>query len=173
MRRLSFLLLLLASFTTWAGAPRELTWPELIPEGAPPPPPPTPLHDISALSDALNAESGPAVKQQTPHAPVVQALDGQEVKMPGYIVPLEVAEDGQTVRDFLLVPYYGACIHVPPPPSNQIVYVRGGKGVKVDELYQPFWIVGKLSVKAVESDLAEAGYQMQVSSIEPYEYTGE
>lgn len=173
MRRLLSLLLLLASVSAWAGTPRELTWPELIPAGSPPPPPPAPLHDLAKLSDVLNSESGPAAKQQTPNAPVVQALDGQEVKMPGYIVPLEVAEDGQTVRDFLLVPYYGACIHVPPPPSNQIVYVRGGKDVKVDELYQPFWITGKLSVKAVESDLAEAGYQMQASTIEPYEYAGE
>ncbi len=127
---------------------------------------------MSKLSDVLNAESGPAVKQQRPNAPVVKALDGIEVRLPGYIVPLEVSEDG-LVREFLLVPYYGACIHVPPPPSNQIVYVRGGKGVKVDELYQPFWIIGTLSVKAVESDLAEAGYQMQASSIEPYEYTGQ
>lgn len=173
MRRLLFLLLVFTSLAAWAGTPRELTWPELIPQGAPPPPPPVPLHELSKLSDVLNAESGPAVKQQTPNAPVVQALDGQEVKMPGYIVPLEMAEDGQTVRDFLLVPYYGACIHVPPPPSNQIVYVRGGQGAKVDELYQPFWITGKLRVKAVESDLAEAGYQMQASRIEPYEYTGE
>ena len=98
MRRLLFLLLMLTSAAGWA-APRELTWPELIPVGAPPPPPPVPLHDLSKLSDVLNAESGPAVKQQTPNAPVVQALDGQEVKMPGYIVPLEVEEDGQTVRD--------------------------------------------------------------------------
>ncbi|RFQ08232.1 DUF3299 domain-containing protein, partial [Pseudomonas sp. ATCC 13867] len=72
MRRLLFLLLMLTSFATWAGTPRELTWPELIPEGAPPPPPPVPLHDMSKLSDVLNSESGPAVKQQIPNAPVVQ-----------------------------------------------------------------------------------------------------
>jgi hypothetical protein len=68
MRRLLFLLLMLTSAAVWA-APRELSWPELIPEGAPPPPPPVPLHDMSKLSDVLNSESGPAVKQQIPNAP--------------------------------------------------------------------------------------------------------
>ncbi|SDH70324.1 DUF3299 domain-containing protein [Pseudomonas panipatensis] len=172
MRPLLALLLLLAASCAWADAPRNLTWPELIPEGAPPPPPPVPLHDLSKLADTLNAESAPAAKQQSPNAPVVKALDGLAVKLPGYIVPLDVGQDGE-VREFLLVPYYGACIHVPPPPSNQIVYVSAAKGVKMDELYQPFWVSGTLQVKAIDSDLAQAGYQMKAGEIVPYEYTGE
>ena len=172
MRLFVALLLTLIVSLGYGASPRELSWSELIPKGAPPPPPPVALHDLSQLADALSAESGPVARQQSVHAPVVKELDGLEVKLPGYVVPLEVDDNGM-VSQFLLVPYYGACIHVPAPPSNQIVYVRGGKGVKVDELYQPFWIIGKMSVKAMESDLAEAGYQMQASSIEPYEYTGQ
>lgn len=116
-------------------APRELTWSQLIPAGAPPAPAPLPIHD---LANALS-EAGPAASQQSPNAPVVKALDGIEAKLPGYIVPLEISEAG-LVTEFLLVPYYGACIHVPPPPSNQIVYVKTAKGVQMDELYQPFWV---------------------------------
>lgn len=171
-RTACLLLALLVACTAWAGEPPTLTWPQLIPEGAPPPPPPVPLHDISKLADALNAESGPAVKQQTPNAPVVPALDGQQVKLPGYVVPLDVSADGE-VREFLLVPYYGACIHVPPPPSNQIVYVHDAKGVKMDELYQPYWVTGKISVKALDSDLAQAGYQLKADEVAPYEYEGQ
>jgi hypothetical protein len=69
----------------------------------------------------------------------------------------------------LLVPYFGACIHVPPPPSNQIVHVKSEVGVKLDELYQPYWIEGALQVKASTSELADAGYQMEADKIYAYE----
>lgn len=166
------LLGLLPAFAATAEQPRTLTWPQLIPEGTPPPPPPVPLHDLSKLADALNAESAPAAKQQTPNAPVVPALDGQRVKLPGYVVPLDVSADGE-VREFLLVPYYGACIHVPPPPSNQIVYVHDARGVKLDELYQPYWVSGRMQTKALDSDLAQAGYQLRAEAVAPYEYEGQ
>ena len=72
-------------------------------------------------------------------------------------------------RQFLLVPYFGACIHVPPPPSNQIVHVTSELGVLLDALYQPFWIEGPLKVEQTSSELAEAGYQMQAEKIYAYE----
>ncbi|MFC5697703.1 DUF3299 domain-containing protein [Pseudomonas sp. GCM10022186] len=168
MKRILLALLLTLSTPLLAGEVRELTWAEMIPEGSPPPAPPAPIHDLSQLSDALNAEAGPAASQQSPAAPVVKELDGQEVKLPGYIVPLDVSEEGR-VTEFLLVPYFGACIHVPPPPSNQIVHVKSELGVLMDALYQPFWIEGPLAVKASSSELAEAGYQMEASKIYPYE----
>ena len=168
MKSILLALLLTLSAPLWAGEARELTWAEMIPADAPPPAPPAPIHDLSQLFDALNAEAGPAATQQSPAAPVVKALDGQDVKLPGYIVPLDVTEEGR-VTEFLLVPYFGACIHVPPPPSNQIVHVKSELGVLMDALYQPFWIEGPLQVKASSSELAEAGYQMDASKIYPYE----
>lgn len=71
--------------------------------------------------------------------------------------------------EFLLVPYFGACIHVPPPPSNQIVHATSELGVRVDELYQPYWIEGPLKVEPASSELAEAGYRMVAQTIELYE----
>jgi hypothetical protein len=162
-------LLLLAAQPLWAAEPRQLEWTQLIPPDAPVIAPQTaPIHDLSQLSNALAAESAPAARQQSPAAPVVKALDGQQVKLPGYIVPLEVSEEGRTT-EFLLVPYYGACIHVPPPPSNQIVHITSEIGVKIEDLYQPYWIEGPMQVKASSSDLAEAGYQMEAEKIYPYE----
>ena len=161
-------LLLTVSMPLWAAEPKELDWPALIPEGAPVIPPQlAPLHDMSQLSDALSAESAPPAQQQAPNAPVVKSLDGQQVKIPGYIVPLEVSEEGRTT-EFLLVPYYGACIHVPPPPSNQIVHIFSEMGVRVEDLYQPYWIEGKMQVRASSSELAEAGYQMEAEKIYAY-----
>lgn len=148
---------------------RELTWAEMVPPDAPPQATePAAIHDLSQLADALAAESAPAATQQSPAAPVVEALDGQTVKLPGYIVPLDVTEEGRVV-EFLLVPFFGACIHVPPPPSNQIVHVTSELGVLMDALYQPFWVEGPLKVEQTSSELAEAGYQMQAEKIYTYE----
>ncbi|MBC3499680.1 DUF3299 domain-containing protein [Pseudomonas sp. SWRI100] len=169
MLRALLLSLVVLAAPTWAAEPRELDWPALIPEGAPVIPPQlAPLHDLSQLSDALAAESAPAARQQAPDAPVVKSLDGQRIKLPGYIVPLEVSEEGRTT-EFLLVPYYGACIHVPPPPSNQIVHIFSERGVRVEDLYQPYWIEGKMQVSASSSELADAGYQMEAEKIYAYE----
>ncbi|MFJ3449435.1 DUF3299 domain-containing protein [Pseudomonas sichuanensis] len=168
MRYLLLLALLLLCLPLWASEPRELDWPALIPEGAPVIPPQlAPLHDLSQIGSALS-ESAPAARQQAPDAPVVKALNGQQVKLPGYIVPLEVSEEGRTT-EFLLVPYYGACIHVPPPPSNQIVHIFSEMGVRVEDLYQPYWIEGTMQVKASSSELADAGYQMEAEKIYAYE----
>ena len=164
--RVVLALLLLVATPLWAADPKELTWSEMIPPDAPPEAPDmTPLHDLSQIGDM---ETAPAARQNLPNAPVVAALDGQLIRLPGYIVPLEVSEDGRTT-DFLLVPYFGACIHVPPPPSNQIVHVTSKEGVKLDELYQPYWIVGAMQVKASTSELADAGYPMDAQKIVVYE----
>ncbi|ESR00229.1 hypothetical protein F753_06940 [Stutzerimonas chloritidismutans AW-1] len=168
MSRLLLALLLACAVSAYADDVRDLQWSELIPEGAPPPPPPMAMHDMSQLADTLAAEAGPAAAQQSPAAPVVEALDGQMVKLPGYIVPLDMTEEGRVI-EFLLVPYFGACIHVPPPPSNQIVHATSELGVRVEALYEPFWIEGPLRVEHASSELAEAGYRMQAQKIYPYE----
>ena len=169
MRHLLLALLLAIATPLWAQETRELTWSEMIPEGAPPQPmQQAPLHDLPQLADALAAETGPAAAQQSPDAPVVQALHGQRIRLPGYIVPLDVSEEGR-VTEFLFVPFFGACIHVPPPPSNQIVHVTSELGVLMDALYQPFWIEGRLRVESISSEMGTAGYRMQAEKIYPYE----
>ncbi len=163
------LMLLLVALPSWAAEPKDLSWQEMIPPDAPPEiPNMKPLHNLSNMADALSAQAAPAARQDLPDAPVVQKLDGQHIRLPGYIVPLEVNEEGRTI-EFLLVPYFGACIHVPPPPSNQIVHVKSEIGVKLEELYQPYWIEGQMQVKPSTSELADAGYQMDAEKIYVYE----
>ncbi len=154
-----------------AVAVEELSWGDLVPpEARELAGMQQPTHDLSALADTLSDEEfGDPAAQMEPAAPVVTALDGREVKLPGYIVPLGIDPDG-AVSEFLLVPYFGACIHVPPPPSNQIVHVRSAKGIELAALYQPFWISGAMQVEHVESDLANAGYRIANASVEPYSY---
>ncbi len=171
MRAAAWLLAgLMAVWVLPAQAVQKLSWGELVPPdardmmGMP-----QPVHDLDDLADALEGEYGDPALQVEPNAPVVTELDGREVMLPGYIVPLGISERGE-VNEFLLVPYFGACIHVPPPPSNQIVYVTSDRGVKLEALYQPFWITGPMQVEQTESDLANAGYRIVASNIEPYVY---
>jgi len=161
---------LLAVLALPTQAAQKLSWGELVPpEARGMMGMPQPVHDLSDLADALEGEYGDPAVQMEPNAPVVTELNGREVMLPGYIVPLGISERGE-VNEFLLVPYFGACIHVPPPPSNQIVYVTSERGVKLEALYQPFWVTGPMQVEQTESDLANAGYRIVASAIEPYIY---
>ncbi|WP_420555030.1 DUF3299 domain-containing protein [Neptuniibacter marinus] len=100
-------------------------------------------------------------------APTVPDFDGQMIKIPGYVVPVE--SDGTRVTEFFLVPYFGACIHVPPPPSNQIIYVRFEPGTHVENLYDAVWISGRINTETVVNELAASGYTMEAFKIEPYD----
>lgn len=100
-------------------------------------------------------------------APVVQEMDGKMVRIPGFVVPL--VEEGLRVTEFFLVPYFGACIHIPPPPSNQMLHVTFEPGTNVENLYDAIWITGKLSVTRVAHDLGTAGYKVEAFKIEPYD----
>lgn len=94
-------------------------------------------------------------------------FNGRPIRIPGFIVPLEF-DDHQTITTFFLVPFFGACIHMPPPPPNQIIYAEYEPGIRLEALYDPFWITGTLSTSLVENDTATAAYSMSVSIIEPY-----
>ncbi len=107
---------------------------------------------------------------------LVEELDGQQVRLAGYLLPLEVTEN--RVLAFLLVPYVGACIHVPPPPPNQIVHVKSDrvKDLKRGGLFDPVWVTGQITAKPMAKDLflidgsanIDIGYTMQADRVEAY-----
>jgi len=99
---------------------------------------------------------------------VIKEMDGQRIRIPGFIVPLEFGEK-KKVTQFFLVPYFGACIHVPPPPPNQIIFVTSKKGLAIKELYDPLWIYGIISTSRIENDVALAAYKMEMKFSEIYE----
>lgn len=107
------------------------------------------------------------IRQSWNNAPVVTAFEGKAIKIAGYVVPFE--GDGKTVKEFLLVPYFGACIHSPPPPSNQIVYVLSpSKGVAVRKMFDTVWVTGTLRIDKHMSELAQAGYTLHATRVDPY-----
>ena len=152
------------------GEVRDLEWEELMPEGW------DPLAELDALtsddlgslsdSSARAVELFNAYQEAVRSAPVVADLDGQQVRLPGFVVPLDF--EGTEISEFLLVPYFGACIHVPPPPSNQIVYVKTVAAYPLRELFDPVWVTGEIRTQAHLNDVGDAGYTIQATIIEPY-----
>jgi len=102
---------------------------------------------------------------------VIKEMDGQRIRIPGFVVPLEFGEN-KKVTQFFLVPYFGACIHVPPPPPNQIIFVTSKKGLAIKELYDPLWISGIISTSRIENDVALAAYKMEMEFSEIYKEEG-
>jgi hypothetical protein len=97
----------------------------------------------------------------------LKKLEGKMVRIPGFVVPLDdFQEEG---AEFLLVPYYGACVHTPPPPPNQIVMVEmgGKKAIKLN-LFDAVWMSGRLKISSVESPYGTVGYQLEGMKVEPY-----
>ena len=97
-------------------------------------------------------------------AQTVTALDGTKILLGGYPVPLETNEQGRFV-EFFLVPYPGACIHVPPPPPNQIVLIRYTKGIDLADIYQPLWVEGTLRIEVSSNELADSAYTITANEV--------
>lgn len=108
----------------------------------------------------LNYESGEMTD-------TLKKLNGKVVKIPGFIVPLEDYEE--EAAEFLLVPYFGACVHTPPPPPNQLVYVKmtDKRRLKVG-LWDAVWMYGTLKIEYVESVYGPSSYTLDGLRTAPY-----
>lgn len=108
------------------------------------------------------------MQEEFNNAPTNDLLNEVQVRIPGFIAPLEYV-DG-LITEFLLVPYFGACIHVPPPPANQTVMVTTaeGEGIAIVDSDDPIWVMGTIVTEATDTELAAAGYNIQNAIIEPY-----
>lgn len=151
---------------------KEIDWDSLIPEDFRP----DKLMEEYQVEDLADddpraAELMDRLKELWDQAPVRNDLDGEQVSLPGFVVPVE--SDAEETTGFLLVPYYGACIHVPPPPANQTVYVNAepGQGTR-PKLFDVVTVTGTMRVERVESELAAAGYTLEATKVEPYEEEG-
>ncbi len=137
---------------------REITWDDLLPEGWIPP----------SVSVDHFFDAAPPQATDMADAPVVTELDGQRIRLPGYLVPL--AMEGEKLKDFLMVPYFGACIHVPPPPPNQVVFVSLPEAVALEDPYGPHWVTGVLHTTTSSTELAEAAYTLSGELVEVFDW---
>jgi hypothetical protein len=154
-----------------ADSARALQWAQLIPPeafkpksflfGAPKPTeemdgPPPPFTEGKFMSIKRRQPGGSA-------SPVVEALNGQRVKIGGYVVPLDF--NATSVKEFLLVPFVGACIHVPPPPANQIIYVKAAHGIELKGEFDPVSVTGIIRTTTAFTGLADAGYTLDADEV--------
>lgn len=146
---------------------REIEWDDLIPADWDPQKffADLKLDDLQD-NDPRAMEVMARMREEWDRAPVVERLSGQQVRIPGFVVPLE--SDGKTIREFLLVPYFGACVHVPPPPANQLIHVIPDKPIPAGMNMSPVWVNGVLNVARIESQMGNAGYQMRGMKVEEY-----
>ncbi len=150
-----------------ASTPRTINWNALVPAGW------DPYKDFKTLDLASLNDSDPRanallaqMRKAWDRAPVNAALVGQVVRIPGYVVPLE--EDKAGMTEFLLVPYFGACVHSPPPPSNQIIHVLPQTPAKDLRSMDTVWITGVLSTVQTDSYMGSASWRLAASSVAPY-----
>ncbi|GGY57485.1 hypothetical protein GCM10011297_32650 [Bacterioplanes sanyensis] len=166
--------------TVHASDYQTIEWTELIPEQdlqalmAPP----ENLNEVPEgdLADQISSELQLQLQGDKELTPYEQALvstrirpefDQRQVRIPGFVVPLQYDEQ-QRVTEFFLVPFFGACVHYPPPPPNQIIFSTSSPGFELTTLMDAFWVKGKISTQLVENDMAVAAYSLRVDSIEPY-----
>ena len=95
--------------------------------------------------------------------------DNVMIRLPGYTVPFDYGSEAE-ISEFLLVPYYGACLHAPPPPPNQTVFVETEEKIKLRDLSQAVWIEGTIRTARQDTELADAAYTIEMTGWEIYEY---
>ncbi len=156
---------------TTASTFREIQWDELVPKGW------DPFAKFKLGKLGMLSDSDPRVqdmmqelREVLDNAPTVAALDGAAVKLPGFVVPLDEGKDG--LKEFLLVPYFGACIHTPPPPANQIVHIVMAKPVKGVRTMDTVWVSGKLKAHRGDSVMGTSGYRLDAVLVNRYEGRG-
>lgn len=147
---------------------RTLQWDELMPADFDPGAPFKDMDIASLIDDDPRAQELMAqLRLLWDAAPVVTALDGLLVRLPGFVIPLDM--EGEQVSQFLLVPFYGACIHVPPPPANQTVLVIApAGGVRIQQTFETRWVIGWLSAQPADTKMAKIGYTLTATEIQPY-----
>lgn len=157
--------------------PQDLNWKDLVPRAlAEVPAKPKTFFSGATPADA-NAPAPPPmpegkfmqIKRRQPGEgrppAVVTELNGKNVRIGGYVVPLDF--EATKIKEFLLVPFVGACIHVPPPPANQIIYVKVAKGFDVSGAFDPVTVIGTIKTDVAFTGLADAGYTMDAEIVEP------
>jgi len=139
--------------------------------------PPEELQDIedgseadqisSQIQAAIAQASDSRYQQALASTRIRPEFNNKAIRIPGFIVPLSFGENN-SITEFFIVPFFGACIHVPPPPPNQIIFGKYPPGFKLDALYDPFWIEGTLSTELIENDMATAAYSIKIDQISDY-----
>lgn len=123
----------------------------------------------NTLKNDIENTNGDRYQQALTSTRVKSMINNVAIKIPAFIVPLEF-DDQLRVTQFFMVPFFGACLHQPPPPPNQTIFVDYPQGFVLESLYDPYWISGVITTSLVENDMATAAYTLDMHAFELYEY---
>lgn len=147
-------------------ATRTITWDELVPKDW------DPMKEFAGTDMSMLNDGDPRamamlkkLREVWDNAPTNPAIVGQSVRIPGFVVPLEETKAG--VKEFLLVPYFGACIHTPPPPANQIIHVLPQHATHIRSM-DAVWITGTITTLRTDSYMGASSYRVDATGVEPY-----
>jgi hypothetical protein len=147
---------------------RTITWEQLVPPNW------DPFKDFKDLNFQLLDDGDPRAMQMLKrmrevwdNAPPNPQIVGQSVRIPGFVVPLEDSKEG--LKEFLLVPYFGACIHSPPPPANQIIHVLPRKPAKGLRSMDTVWVSGPIATVRTDSYMGASSYRIEATDVAPYQ----
>lgn len=170
MRHILFIFTIFISLPVLAAEPKTVYWEELLPSG-----------ELERLDELYASQSSfafghsefddpmmGAMPSQIGTFNTVDELDGKLVRIPGFVLPFEYTKSGK-ISEFLLVPYFGACIHTPPPPPNQIVYVTAKKPTDLGQQWNAIWAVGILRTQKHLNNLGNAAYTLEIQYWEEYD----
>ncbi|PZO10479.1 MAG: DUF3299 domain-containing protein [Lysobacteraceae bacterium] len=144
-----------AASVAQAQTPREIDWLELMPP-----------EDLKALEAMGEIDHGGVMQNEAlTSTKTVAKMNGAKGKIPGYIVPVTFDDRGH-ITELFLVPYFGACIHLPPPPPNQIIYIKPRKALPPSQIWDAYWAIGTVRIAKTENEMALSSYSMDLERIE-------
>ncbi len=138
------------------GGAREIDWLELLP--------PEDLEALESMPE-IDHEGQMQMPQVMASTKTVAAMDGVKGKVPGYLVPISFDEQ-QRVTEMFLVPYFGACVHVPPPPPNQLIHIKPEHPVELGNLWDAYWVHGTVRIDLTENAMATSAYRLELERLE-------
>jgi hypothetical protein len=146
---------------------KETSWDDLLPKGW------DPLASFKGLDLSKLKDSDPRADEALRKlrvawdaAPANETVNGRNIRIAGFLVPLEWGD--KKLKEFLLVPYFGACIHVPPPPANQIIHVVADPPAKGMEAMEAVWVEGTLEIVLSETEMGRSSYRMKARGVSRY-----
>jgi hypothetical protein len=179
MKKLIFLFIVIVVNTVFATNYQTISWNDLMPETWHPQDIMDEIFsgiDLNSISEdeefsGNNKKFNSAMlkfRKAMDEAPVEKTMKGKSIKIAGYIAILEY-NTNKKINEFFLVPYFGACIHSPAPPANQIIYVISKNGISTELAEDAVWASGILDTQIVKkNDIGIAGYTMTLDKIESY-----
>lgn len=137
---------------------KDMEWLDLMPK-----------EEVEALKNAQGLPVDHNAKgEQEGSFITVPGINNTKIRLAGYVVPVEQTDDGK-MTEFFFVPYFGACIHVPPPPPNNIVYVKMASPIPAADMFNAYWLEGTIKTERMSNDIAATAYVMTGESLKLYE----